>query len=315
MKLSIIVCTFNRSYAIAQCLNSIAESLSAAAPIEAEIVVVDNASTDNTSAVVKEWAEKCVFPVQLLYEPKKGLSAARNCGLRSAHGELLAFTDDDCRLSKEYVRDLLRHDAADTGPVFRGGRVELGDPTDLPVTIKTDPDVIRMSLKMNSARHNDAGIIIGCNMALRRTLANTIGFFDENLGAGTSIPAAEDTDYLYRGYLSGAVLEYVPDTIIYHFHGRKTVTEINKLLCNYMLGLGALYIKYFFRHINFCRPFYWDLKNAVKEIATGTIRCRPEFGLSYKIKIYYCMLGAFKYCFVVTKSLCHNGKPHEQAHH
>ena len=41
MKVSVIVCTFNRSHAIIKCMDSIAESLAAAAPVEAEIVVVD----------------------------------------------------------------------------------------------------------------------------------------------------------------------------------------------------------------------------------------------------------------------------------
>ena len=92
MKLSIIVCTRNRAHAIAGCLDSIAVSLSRAAPIEAEIVIVDNGSEDNTSAVVQQWAESCTFPVRLLHEPRKGLAKARNCGLRSAQGGLLVFT-------------------------------------------------------------------------------------------------------------------------------------------------------------------------------------------------------------------------------
>jgi glycosyltransferase involved in cell wall biosynthesis len=91
--------------------------------------------------------------VRLLLEPKRGLSRAHNRALRAAQGELLAFTDDDCRLSKDYVNDLLRHDAADTELVLRGGRIELGDPTDLPLTIKTTPDRIRWHRRMNSARH------------------------------------------------------------------------------------------------------------------------------------------------------------------
>jgi len=74
-----------------------------------------------------------------------------NVALRAAQGEILAFTDDDCRLSKDYVNDLLRHDAGDAEPVLRGGRIELGDPTDLPLTIRTTPDRIRWNRRENSA--------------------------------------------------------------------------------------------------------------------------------------------------------------------
>src|SRR5271155_3053548 len=137
MKLSVIVCTRNRSHTITACLDSIAAALSVAAPIKAEIVVVDNASTDDTSDIVKAWATACAFPVRLLFEPNKGLAVARNCGVSGSQGDLLAFTDDDCRLSLEYIVDLLRHDALDSGLVLRGGRVELGDVTDLKLTVKT----------------------------------------------------------------------------------------------------------------------------------------------------------------------------------
>src|ERR1700741_1293949 len=72
------------------------------------------------------------IPLQLLSEPRAGKARALNRALRAARGELLAFTDDDCRLHPQHVNDLLRYDANDTNLVLRGGRTELGDPTDLP---------------------------------------------------------------------------------------------------------------------------------------------------------------------------------------
>jgi glycosyltransferase involved in cell wall biosynthesis len=145
-----------------------------AAPVDAEIVVVDNASTDNTSDVVKAWATACAFPVRLLFEPNKGLAVARNCGVSGSQGDLLAFTDDDCRLSPEYVVDLLRHDASDSGLILRGGRVELGDVTDLKLTVKTSRTMMQWHKRTNAARHENLGnCIVGCNMAMRRDSRGT----------------------------------------------------------------------------------------------------------------------------------------------
>ena len=307
MIISIIVCTYNRSYGISACLDSMAQALSAAAPVEGEIIVVDNASTDDTAAVIKKWAETSAFPVQMLYEPKKGVSAARNCGIRAARGELLVFTDDDCRLSKNHLIDALRYDAADTDPVLRGGRVELGDPTDLLLTVKTDPNPARQSRKMNSAKHEDIGtIVIGCNMAMRRAVADAIGFFDENLGPGTSIPAAEDTDFLLRAYQAYVVLEYVPDMTVYHFHGRKTKSEGYRLLQNYTLGRGAMYAKYLFKNMDLSRQFYWDLKDAVREVISGkniymhNVKDFHGIDFSYRDRIICNLRGAIKYCLMVA---------------
>src|SRR5580693_3507353 len=102
MKLSVLVCTRNRSHAIIPCLDSIAQSLANAAPLDAEIVVINNASEDDTGVVLNQWASKSPFPVSLQFEPRKGASYARNCGLRAARGSLLVWTDDDCRLAPDH---------------------------------------------------------------------------------------------------------------------------------------------------------------------------------------------------------------------
>jgi hypothetical protein len=88
-------------------------------------------------------------PLQLLFEPKAGLARADNHAIRFARGEVLAFTDDNCRLHPQYVNDLLRYDAEDKGLLLRGGRIELGDPTDLPLTINTSPTPMRWIRGMN----------------------------------------------------------------------------------------------------------------------------------------------------------------------
>ena len=109
--------------------------------------------------------------------------------MRCARGELIALTDDDCRLDKNYVKDLLRHDAGDTELVLRGGRIEAGDPNDLPVTIKISSERQRWHLRSApKASSGFSGTISSCNMALRRELLKTVGFFDEHFGPGTLLP-------------------------------------------------------------------------------------------------------------------------------
>ena len=301
MKLSIIVATRNRAHAIIKCLDAIAEALAHAPPVEAEVLVIDNASTDNTSAVVKEWASSRPFPVRPLLESKKGSSAARNKGIREARGEVLVFIDDDCRMSRSYVTDLLRHAAADTELVLRGGRVDLGDPSDLPITIKTDLHVVRWQRRLGSIKRGHIGsIVVGANITMQREVIDQVGIFDEKFGPGTDIiQTAEDTDFFSRVYLANIAIEYVPDMGVYHFHGRKTRRVGQKLLQDYMIGNGALYVKYLFVHPDFCRPMWWDIKHSLKEIITGTNTFLPEIGFSHKDKVIWCLRGAFRYLFNV----------------
>ncbi len=302
MKLSVLIATRNRSNAIASCLSSIAAAFANAGPIEAQIVVVDNGSTDDTAAVLKAWVNAGGVPVKPLHEPRKGKSRALNRALQTAQGEILAFTDDDCRLSKEYVNHLLRHDAADTELVLRGGRIELGDPTDLPFTINTDPTLKRWQQTMNSARHERfRGRINGCNMTMRRALVERLGPFDEDFGPGSLIGAGEDTDYIYRAYLAGATLEYVPDMTVFHHHGRKTADDGKELFRGYMIAAGALYARYLFKHPDLCRPFYWECKNAIREIITGTNTFLPDIAFSNRDSVACSVRGAARYFFLRKK--------------
>ena len=296
MRLSVIVATRNRAHAIRACLDSIAAAFAKAAPLDAEIVVVDNGSRDDTSARVTQWAAAGALPVQLVAEPEAGLSRAHNAALRTAQGELLAFTDDDCRLHPDYVSDLLRHAASDAEPVLRGGRIELGDPSDLPLTIKTTPARIRWSRAMNSARHQPiAGEINGCNMTMPRRIVEALGPFDPAFGPGSVIGSGGDTDYFFRAYLAGFTLEYVPDMAVSHWHGRKTAAVGRALLRGYMIANGALAAKYLFADPNLARPFYWDVKNAVRELLCGSNTFLPEIGFSHRDKVACAMRGAVRY--------------------
>jgi GT2 family glycosyltransferase len=302
--LSVIVATRNRAHSIAGCLDSIASAVSTASPIAAEIVVVDNGSEDETSSVLKRWAETCAVPMRLLSEPRKGLSVAHNCAFRGAQGRLLVFTDDDCRMSKNYVNELLRHYASDTGPVLRGGRVELGDPADLPLTIKTDAAPIRWNRQTNPARHVSlCGQIQGCNMTMPRTIVERLGPFDERFGSGSIISSAGDSDYVFRAYLAGISIEYVPEMTVFHYHGRKQRSVGNALMREYSIGNGALFAKYFFKDPNLCRLFAWDAKSAIKEIIAGKNTFMPSVGFSHRDKVTCNVLGAFRY---LTKA---RGKP------
>ena len=296
MKLSVIIATRNRAHAIADSLDSIAASLGNAAPINAEIVVIDNGSRDATSKAVEQWAAGCPFPVRLVLEPRPGLSVARNRALRTAQGGLLVFTDDDCRLSKEYIRELLRYDASDVEPVLRGGSVELGDQTDLPITIRTTKTRQRFNRHTDPATHDSiVGHISGCNMAMRRTLVEKLGRFDERFGAGSKLESGEDSDYLFRAYLEGFTIEYVPDMTVFHYHGRKQKPVGYKLYRGYSIGTGAIYAKYFLRQPKLCLPFCWDVKKSIKEVFSGKNLFFPIIGFSFKHKVAYAALGAIKY--------------------
>lgn len=295
---SVVVCTRNRAHAILNCLQSIVDSaMHCKAEVTLQIVVVDNGSQDGTGTIIREWAQNSPLAVDVVEQRRKGLSVARNSGVAAARGRLVVFTDDDCCLEPSYIQDLLSYDATDSGPVLRGGRVELGDATDLPFTVKTDRSSNRYDIRKTNLRMlHLGGCILGCNMAMRRELIDAVGAFDERFGAGGLFPAAEDTDFIFRAYLAGFPIEYVPDMPVRHYHGRKSLADIQQLLRNYDFGEGAIYAKYALRHPAFVRQFYWDLKASWRELF-GPKTYQPQFGVFSRHKIAGNIRGMFSYAF------------------
>jgi glycosyltransferase involved in cell wall biosynthesis len=138
MELSVIICTRNRARQLAAALNSL-DCLSTRR--EWEVVVVDNASTDDTAEVIRQAAFR-QSRIRYAREERIGLGAARNCGWRQARGRLLAFTDDDCYLTPSYV-DAVIHVFEEHPQIgFVGGRILLFDPEDLPLAIDLRLDAV-----------------------------------------------------------------------------------------------------------------------------------------------------------------------------
>jgi glycosyltransferase involved in cell wall biosynthesis len=258
---TIVVCTRNRVDALQPCLASISHAALQCPAATAELVVVDNGSTDNTRDFVSAWLRSAPFPVQLVEERRPGLGAARNTGVRNASGRLIAFTDDDCRVAPNYLSDMLQHFDNDKMPVIRGGRVELGDSTDLPVGIKVDDAEVLFQYPMHPGT-----IALGCNMVIHRDVFARVGPFDERFGSGAPFKASEETEYFYRAYLSKVPVIYVPDMVVYHFHGRKTFDVARTHYWNYSVGTGALYAKHLFARGGLQKHLYWDLRKALREV-------------------------------------------------
>jgi glycosyltransferase involved in cell wall biosynthesis len=250
---SIVVCTRNRAPALQRCLASIAEATLRCPEANAELVIVDNGSSDNTHDVVATWRQSAPLPVRFVEEYRAGAGAARNAGVMNASGKLIAFTDDDCRLSPTFLSDVMRHFRRDEIPVIRTGRVELGDPTDDPLATKINKTEYHFKYPLHPG---DMGL--GCNMVVPAEIFALVGSFDVRFGPGAPFKAGEETEFFWRAHLCKVPIIYVPDMVVYHFHGRKN----RDVVANYIVSNGALYAK----HLSTLhRHLYWDLRKVRRE--------------------------------------------------
>jgi glycosyltransferase involved in cell wall biosynthesis len=287
-QISLIVCTRNRAESLPACLNSIEQAAIANRAVEVELLIVNNGSTDATAAVLRAWQRSTSVRCRVLLAEQRGLSHARNCGLEHATGKIIAFTDDDCTVARDYLTQVERAYAADAGPALRGGRVELGDPRDLPFTIKTD-----LAPQRFNGGH-PGGFIHGCNLTMSRSALELVGRFDTRLGAGQPIGAAEDSDFVYRAHRSGVMVLYDPSIVVFHHHGRRDFAEVKLLQDVYNLGNGALYAKHGLRDRKLLFRICRDIRSGLWEYFGGPLADK-EFGLSHRKNLRGNLRGAMRF--------------------
>jgi GT2 family glycosyltransferase len=271
MEISVVIATYNRCESLMATLRSLAES-QIPAGLSWEVIVVDNNSTDQTRAAVECFIDSGQQNVRYLFEPRQGRVFALNTGIREAKGRIIAFTDDDCIVDSQWITSILEEYASDPYLAAIGGRVELYDRRDKPMTVR----VSKQRMLVSSAPFEPCFVpIIGCNMAFKRAVFDEIGYFDPALSTGSkSGTVADDVDFLYRAYKNGFKVVYSPNVLVYHNHGRRTDADWASVSRNYARGRGAFYCKHVLRRDDaVIKMAYWETlrvaKNLVRKLLAG----------------------------------------------
>ena len=265
--ISVIVCTRNRAARLAAFFESV-RGLQLSEPWE--LVLVDSASTDSTLEQLRSFAVSFGNHCSVHRATRKGLGHARNVGLAVVTAPVVAFFDDDCYAAPDYLAQVLACFREQPSLGYLGGRIELFDPDDLPLTIKTSQERVEFPTGMLLR----AGEIHGANMAFRRDALRSIGGFDDALGAGTPFPC-EDIDVLARLSFAGVDGAYDPRPVVRHHHGRKTEQGYESLMRGYDAGRGAFFSKMLLSgHWSYARPWlsrmrHQPLAATAREVASA----------------------------------------------
>jgi glycosyltransferase involved in cell wall biosynthesis len=234
---SVLVCTQNRCARLPDFMDGL-NALDLRS-IKAELILVDNASSDDTASVLRRLAKASPFAHTAVLSVGGALSAAKNAALKKATGDLVVFTDDDCFPDADWLVELKRFFDEHPNAHVAGGHVRLFDPEDYPMTITVEENV---SPTMSASTALWASVH-GCNLAFRRASLIDIGGFDEKLGPGTAAQAAEDRDAIYRMARTHGGFYYVPEARLRHHHGRRE-SDIAPLLKSYEAGEQAFWFKH-----------------------------------------------------------------------
>lgn len=179
---TVAVCTWNRAARLRRALESHA---AARVPenVRWEMVVVDNGSTDETAAVLAEFATR--LPLRCVVEPRLGLSYARNAAVDAARGCYMLWTDDDVLVSPEWVAGYARAVRAWPGAVVFGG----------PIAPLFEPDPPAWLVR--------ALPVVGNALALLDYGAEPVPFGGERLpyGANYAVRTAVQREFRYHPWL------------------------------------------------------------------------------------------------------------------
>lgn len=235
--ISVVVCTRDRAESLQCCL----AALSRMDYPEYEVVVVDNAPSDETTRAVV-----AATPFGYVRETRPGLDWARNRGAAEARHAVVAYTDDDVQVDEAWLWGV--------AAAFAEPRVAAMTGLVLPSELETAPQILFeryggmskgfKARTLNRRQLGDAGTIgahqcgVGANMAFRRATLEQLGGFDTALDVGTPSGGGGDLDMFHRVLASGRDLRYEPAAMVWHQH-RRDQSGLSRQLYNNGRSFGV----------------------------------------------------------------------------
>jgi len=268
MTISVILCTYNRCPVLATALASVATSQMPPS-VEWEVLVVDNNSRDQTPEVVEEFCSRYPGRFRYLFEPRQGLSNARNAGIRAARGEIIAFTDDDVTVEPTWLQNLTAN-LCNGEWSCAGGRIlppaSFSPPRWLPTNGRFD---LRGALVIFDPGDEPGKLDrtpFGANMAFRKAMFEKYGFFRTDLGrCGKGLIGNEEFEFCRRLVTGGENLRYEPSAVVYHPVPPERLTK--RYFLAWHFAFGRAMVRQAGR-----RPLVWGVPEHYFSIVSRTLR-------------------------------------------
>lgn len=233
---SIVVCTCGRPAQLARLLESLGRQETT---LVQELILVNNLPGSDVPEATPS------VRMRRMDEPRRGLSFARNTGIRAAQAPVVVLVDDDIDVSPGWLERLVR-------PVLDAGFDAVTGPA-LPLNLETDAG--RLFEAYGGHGHNRERMEFGRawlraqltlpiwragglgNSAIRRTVFSDprVGMMEEMLGVGTPAGSSEDLYFLYRMMRAGYRILHEPTAAVRHEH-RETMEALERQLRDYRRG-------------------------------------------------------------------------------
>jgi GT2 family glycosyltransferase len=182
-------------------------------PGQFEIIVVDDGSVDETPEVCRQLRQDLPRIKYVSNGVNLGISCSRNKGIKSAEGEFILFTDDDCIANSDWVERMRA--ALEREPIVAGA---VASPASNYIGLCHNIAEFHPFIPGRKQRSTD--FIAGANMGLRRSVLDELDGFDEE------IRIAEDMAFILRARSKGYRIHLAADAVVTHDHDRATLGSV-----------------------------------------------------------------------------------------
>ena len=270
MHATVAICTWNRCESLRRTLARMCR-MRIPPTLEWELIVVNNNCTDATDEVIDALGGR--LPVRRVFEPKQGLSNARNAAISAAHGDLIVFTDDDVLVEPGWLAAYV--DAAGRWPeaAYFGGVIEPEFECEPPEWVKANLQLFRNMFGVRDfgpqeREFRGGEAPFGGNMAFRLQVLRRWQF-DPNFGrSGNGRIMADETAVF--GHLSenGSTGIWLPEAKLKHFVPRQSFSR--KYIWDYFYGQGRTSIR--LHGTNSARRLWGVPRYQLRQFCTARLR-------------------------------------------
>jgi glycosyltransferase involved in cell wall biosynthesis len=211
-----------------------------------EIIVVDNRSTDDTAKVVRQLSAESGVPVSYVFEPRWGITFARNRGARKARYPYLAYIDDDCSVDSNWLSKLMSGFDLHERVAAVGGLVLLHWDKRQPSWIGPDlePWFANTNFLGKKVRLlEDHESLVESNTAFeKRAWQASGGFIGMEQFGSQNYAAGEVLHLLHEIQNQGGKIAFVPEALMYHHIS--SISRRQMLLRGYWQGISDAMLDY-----------------------------------------------------------------------
>ncbi len=285
MQVSVVVPTRGRSSHAVECVEAVLAN-----DRFLELIVVDQSDDRDTHDALRHVTDARLHYVRT---DTRGVTRARNLGIELSRGDVIAFTDDDCRPATDWVRRIITAFESDPAAGVVCGRVEV--PPDL--SKGGWAESFHPRDREWQGRYPPIGQWgITANLSIRCVVIEQVGGFDPMLGAGAPLPSGGEPDLLFRVLNCGFKVVNADEVVVQHLGIRQLGRESTTLIRGYGIGTGAALLK----HVRLGHPaaafvYVRFLLTTVRRVGTNVICRRRPTGAGFLLALLSGMLASFRY--------------------